>query len=332
MVHPDFSSVWKAGIAVVSAALDAKHSRARNPRQLAPGITRRASLQTFYTVKLLVDRDRVGDAYRAYAYFRWVDDRLDGGALTPAGRAAFVERQGKLVERAYRGDFSRAVCDEERMLIDLVRGDRTPDSGLQSYIRHMMAVMAFDAERRGRLISEIELANYTRWLAVAVTDALHYFIGHGCHAPRSTDRWHAAAGAHVTHMLRDTLDDIPAGYVNVPREVIEAGRFDPADVASAPYRDWVAGRVALARGYFRAGRAYLRRVENPRCRLAGYAYMARFEGVLDAIERDGYVLQADYADTKTLPAVLGRYGAVAREALAPCPCVMVHRRVSPVGG
>jgi hypothetical protein len=322
---------------VVSAALDANRSRARNPRQLAPGITRWASLQTFYTVKLLVDRGRVDDAYRAYAYFRWVDDRLDGGALTPAGRTAFVERQGKLVERCYhggfhRGDFHRAVCDEERMLIDLVRGDRTPDSGLQSYIRHMMAVMAFDAERRGRLITEIELANYTRWLAVAVTDALHYFIGHNCRAPRTSDRWHAAAGAHVTHMLRDTLDDIPAGYVNVPREVVEAGRFDPSDVASAPYRDWVADRVALARGYFRAGRAYLQRVENPRCRLAGYAYMARFEGVLDAIERDGYVLRADYADTKTPLAVLGRYGAVAREALAPCPCAMVHRRVSPVGG
>jgi hypothetical protein len=318
---------------VVSAALDVNQSRARNPRQLAPAITRRASQQTYLTVKLLVDRGRADDAYRAYAYFRWVDDQLDGSALTPAGRAAFVERQGKLVERCYhggfhRGDFPHAVCAEERMLIDLVRGDRAPDSGLQSYIRHMMAVMAFDAERRGRLISEIELANYTRWLAVAVTDALHYFIGGDCRAPRTSDRWHAAAGAHVTHMLRDTLDDIPAGYVNVPREVVEAGGFDPADVASAPYRDWVAGRVALARAYFRDGRAYLRRVENPRCRLAGYAYMARFEGVLDAIQRDGYILRADYADTKTPLAVLGRYGAVVGEAFAPRPRVMVHRRVS----
>ncbi len=273
-------------------------------QQLAPSITWTASKQTYYTVRFLVDRGRVADAYRAYAYFRWVDDQIDEGGLSASERAAFIERQRELVECCYRGDWPQHPLDEERLLADLVRSDREPNSGLQAYIRHMMAVMAFDAERRGRLISEAELGDYTHWLAVAVTEALHYFIGHCCNSPRDEMRYLAATGAHVTHMLRDMLEDIEAGYVNVPREVIEAIGARPYDAQNPACRAWVMRRVGLARDCFQAGRTYLDRVKNVRCRLAGYAYIARFESVLDAIERDGYRLRAAYPECKALRAGL----------------------------
>jgi hypothetical protein len=35
-------------------------------------ITKTASKQTYYIIRALVDRTRRLDAYRAYAYFRWV--------------------------------------------------------------------------------------------------------------------------------------------------------------------------------------------------------------------------------------------------------------------
>jgi len=46
----------------------------RSDRALAATITRTASKQTYYTIRFLVDAGLVEDAYRAYAYFRWVDD------------------------------------------------------------------------------------------------------------------------------------------------------------------------------------------------------------------------------------------------------------------
>jgi phytoene/squalene synthetase len=55
---------------------------------LAADITRSASKQTYYTIKLFVDRDLVEDAYRAYAYFRWVDDVLDEHAGAQAEKIA----------------------------------------------------------------------------------------------------------------------------------------------------------------------------------------------------------------------------------------------------
>ncbi len=270
----------------------------QNMKKLGASITRAASLQTYATVRFLVDRQRVSDAYMAYAYFRWVDDWLDEPARQKPERLDFAGRQLALIEDCYRGRPVHAGAAEENMLIGLIRKDQDESSGLQSYIRNMMAVMAFDAERRGRLISQDELDRYERALSMAVTEALHYFIGHGSFSPHGPARYLAAEAAHITHMLRDTVEDNELGYFNIPREYIKANGISQFDVDAGAYRTWVASRVALAREYFEQGRAYLAQVENVRCRLAGYAYMARFETVLESIERDGYLLRPDYHEAK----------------------------------
>jgi phytoene/squalene synthetase len=196
------------------------------------------------------------------------------------------------------------------MLVELIRSDTEKNSGLQTYLRNMMAVMAFDAERRGRLIAQNELNEYTRLLASAVTEAMHHFIGHGCYSPQNEMRYLAVTAAHITHMLRDTLDDIQSGYFNIPREVLDAHHISPQAVQNDAYRAWVRSRVQLARTYFKAGREYLNQVENPRCRLAGFAYTARFECVLDSIEREDYLLRAAYPERKGLSALVRVSGSI----------------------
>jgi phytoene/squalene synthetase len=154
------------------------------------------------------------------------------------------------------------------------------------------------------------LNEYSRWLASAVTEAMHYFIGHCCTSPHNETRYLAVTAAHITHMLRDTFDDIQAGYFNIPREVLEANHITPQDVHSEAYRAWVRSRVQLARSYFKTGREYLNQVESLRCRLAGFAYTARFEGVLGSIEREGYLLRPAYPERKGLGAIVRATGLV----------------------
>ncbi|HNT23285.1 MAG TPA: squalene/phytoene synthase family protein [Anaerolineales bacterium] len=258
---------------------------------LAARITRQASRQTYATVRWLVDRDRVGDAYRAYAYFRWVDDWLDGEERPAEERLAFVHRQQRLAEGAALGELTQ----EEAMLAALLAGQRQGEkSGLGIYIHNMMRVMAFDAQRRGVVVSRRELEDYTYWLASAVTEAMHYFIGHNCRSPKGTWRYRAVKGAHIVHMLRDAVDDAQAGYYNIPREVLEAGGFGPEEVDCAGYREWVRGRVAEARDCFSDGRKALSQAGSARCRVAGFAYLHRFEGLLGQIEAGGYRLRAAY--------------------------------------
>jgi phytoene/squalene synthetase len=273
--------------------------------ELAARITGAASKQAYYTIRYLVDRERRLAAYRAYGYFRWVDDWLDRPDSERGERLGFVCRQQAIAESAYHTADDREFkacndwCDlvaEEHLLVDLVHSEDDFATGLHSYISNMMAVMAFDADRRDRLVTERELEQYTYHLSVAVTDALHYFIGHDYSPPESEDRYFPAIAAHITHMLRDTFEDIKLGYFNVPCELLTSAGLDPRAIESKPYREWVKGRVQLARSYFKEGSGYLDRVKSARCRLAGYAYMARFAGVLDTIEREEYHVRPAYPE------------------------------------
>jgi phytoene/squalene synthetase len=275
---------------------------------LASAITRTASRQTYYTIRFLVDHPQVEDAYRAYAYFRWVDDILD--AETPSGaapsdaerfeRSLFLGRQKGLLDQCLRGEVPKDADPHEMMLVELVRHANLADGSLEAYLRYMMLVMDFDVRRRGRLVSQAELDEYTRWLATAVTEAIRHFIGNGAAPVEDETRYLAASGAHILHMLRDTYADLRAGCVNVPRELLEAHLIEPKDVHSDAYRAWVQGRVQLARASIDAGVTYYMRVRNPRHRLAGLAYIARFEWLIGTLEREGFRLRPEYPEARSL--------------------------------
>jgi squalene/phytoene synthase len=279
---------------------------------LASRLTKGASKQTYYTIRYLVDRPRMEDAYRAYAYFRWVDDTLDADlpSSADAREAArgeclrFLERQQSLLDQCLRGIAPQDTNAHEAMLVELVRHAGPADAGLEAYLRHMMRVMDFDVRRRDHLIFQADLDGYTRSLSVAVTEAMHYFIGNGAAAPRDDTRYLAVSGAHVVHMLRDTYADLQAGYFNVPRELLDANSIGPEGVQTRAYRAWVAGRCQLARRHFEGARDYFARVQNRRHRLAGLAYMARFEWLIETIEREGYRLRPDYAERTSFAAAL----------------------------
>lgn len=271
---------------------------------LAAAITQAASKQSYYTIRFFADRERVANAYRAYGYLRWVDDVLDTEMGDPSEKIDFVNRQKCLLETCYRGTRPNVRCAQEGMLIDLIASDTEENSGLQIYLRSMMDVMMFDARRRGQIISQQELREYSRNLATGVTEALYYFIGHNEPVPCLETRYLAVTAAHITHMLRDAYEDTRMGYFNIPGEYLQTAGILPDDVNSEPYREWVCARVQLARRYFALGRESFTQLKNWRRRLAGYAYTARFEWMLDVIERENYCLRCEYPERRRLRAGL----------------------------
>jgi phytoene/squalene synthetase len=280
---------------------------------LARSITRASSKQSYLTARLLADNDLVDDCCRAYGYFRWVDDVVDGVTpvdASPSGdgashlrdkRITFVRRQRELIDRLYRGERPGDLTPQEAIIADLVGHDRGVDSGLQSFIRNFLAIIEFDAHRRGRLVSQAELVWYSNRLGKAVTDAIQYFIGNGHPYPTADNHYLAATAAHITHMLRDMVEDAAQGYINIPGEYLEEHDINPLDVDSPAFRAWVRERVLQARRYFCEGKSYIDGLGVLRCKIAAYWYCARFEGLLDTIERDGYVLRAEYGKRRTLP-------------------------------
>jgi phytoene/squalene synthetase len=266
---------------------------------LARAITWSSSKQSYLTAVLLADRDLVDDCLRAYAYFRWADDRIDLGSASDEDRNRFLRRQKALVERCYRRERPDDLAPEEEMLADLIAHDRGNADGLQSFIRNFMWVLEFDALRRGRPVRAQELDAYSAHLAKAVMDGFQYFIGNSHRYPKTPDRTLAVLGAHATHMLRDMREDLAAGYVNLPAENLPDGGLRADDLDGELLRAWVGGEVARARSLLRDGRRYIDSLDVLRCKLAGVWYCARFARVLDLIERDGYRLRADYPERKS---------------------------------
>lgn len=287
----------------------------------AARVTRRASMQSYLTIRALADHAYRRDAFALYAYFRWLDDEVDEGLRTTADRVALVGRERRLLEAAAADGPSPwgSARVQERLLVGLLRcpdgSPRVDAAGAGMALASMLDVMAFDAARRGRSVTAAELDGYTQTLAVAVTEALHHCIGHDTGSPHDASRYLAVRGAHVAHMLRDLRRDVADGYLNVPAEALAAG-VSPHEPDSPAFRAWVRERVDLARACFGAGRAYLARLDNARCRLAGHAYVARFEWVLDAIESEGYLLRERYPERSSLSGGLAIGSAAFRSAAA----------------
>ena len=267
---------------------------------LARSITWDASKQTYYTARLMADKGLVDDCYRAYAYFRWVDDVVDVSSQSSDERISFIRRQRGLIDRLYRNERPDDLTPEEEIVADLIQHDKIENSGLRSFIYNFLAVIDFDAHRKGRLISQQELTWYSSCLGRAVTDCVLYFVGNGHPYPDTAHRFLGPTGAHIAHMLRDMLADTADGFINIPLEYLEAHGISPQDVDSSPYRAWVRERVEQARRYFREGKRFFDGLDLLRRKIVGYWYCARFEGLLNAIERDGYVLRAVYDERRKL--------------------------------
>ena len=299
---------------------------------LAEIITRNASKQSYLTIKTLVPQERRGDAFRAYAYYRWVDDLLDGEELNRAQRIEFLASQRQLLSDCLGDHPPRDLCAEEWLLVDLTEGHLKGDPGLEIYLQDMMDVMAFDVMRRGRRIDSNQLSWYSRRLATAVTEAVYTFIGDQCRVPRVVERYVAADAAHIVHMLRDMHEDLEAGYINIPTDVIPGERVDPMVLEQECVKTWVHERVELARRYFEGGDEYLKSIQNPHCRMAGAWYATRFTGVLEAIERENYLLRRDYSDCKNNRLMLRMLwgGMKAAFPIHPTPEISLQSTLAPV--
>jgi phytoene/squalene synthetase len=275
-------------------------SNRKDTAACARNITWEGSKQTYFTARLMVDKELVDDFFRAYAYFRWMDDIIDNSNQPEDERSSFIKRQRELIDRLYDNQKPEDLLPQEEILADLIRNDRGENSGLQSFIRNMFAMIEFDAYRKGQLINTGQLDWYLGTLSKSVTDGLLYFIGNHQAYPETDDRYLAATAAHIVHLLRDMSQDIADGFINIPSEFLDQCDLSPKDMENPQYRAWVQKRVELAREYFREGKSFLDKLDVLRCKIVGYWYCARFEGVLDTIERDGYVLRAEYHERQKI--------------------------------
>jgi phytoene/squalene synthetase len=271
---------------------------------LAKTITWAGSKQTYIIGQLMVDKSLKKDFFLAYAYFRWIDDVIDISSESQEERITFIKRQRDLIDQLYKNKKLEDLTPEEKIIAKLISHDKTENSGLKSFILNMFAVIEFDVYRKNRNISQKELTWYLDTLGKSVIDGLLYFIGNDHNYPNTKNKYHAVIGAHITHLLRDMLQDIDNGFINIPNEYLKTHDISPEDINKNRFKAWVESRVKTARNYFLEGKRYLDSLGVLRSKLVGYWYIARFEGVLNIIEQDKYKLRYDYNEHRKPATIL----------------------------
>lgn len=262
--------------------------------KLAGSITKNSSLQTFYTIKLLVDKPLVNDAFKAYAYFRWIDDQVDKYLPNCIECKNFIKRQKKIIKNAYSHIEQSNLKPEEKIITELIKSDDKQKSKLNSYITNLFSIIEFDNYRKGRFINQKELIWYSDNLGKAVTDCIQYFIGNNTYYPDLKYRYSAAIAAHIIHMLRDYSEDQKENYLNAPEKYIEKINKYPENNQNIPSKTWIKNRIKLARKNFELGKMYIDQVPVLRYKIATRLYCARFELLMETIEKDNYILRPVY--------------------------------------
>jgi phytoene/squalene synthetase len=269
---------------------------------LAEKITRQNSWQTYLTIKWLVDPPLKEAAFRTYAYFRWLDDEIDLECDTKEKRSDLIKRQRKIVEtdQLKENDLIK-LKPEEKLLAEILVGNRRKDAKFISYVQNFIAIIEFDAKRRNKLVSATELAWYSHTLSKAVTDGIAYFIDCNSTQTDSADRYRAGIGTHLAHMLRDYCQDIENGYINIPKEYLDTHKLMPSDIDNPLFRLWVKDMVRRARMDLARGRKYIAtNVPGFRSKIAAYWYCCHYDGILDQIERDEFRLRVSYPNINKL--------------------------------
>jgi phytoene/squalene synthetase len=272
---------------------------------LAKRITKSSSIQTYLTILLFADGNLAKDCFKAYAYFRWLDDQVDINLESKSKRLVFIKRQKRIISDLYQGKRIFKLSPEERIIEQLIKADTTENSKLKSFIINFFKIIEFDSERKDRFVTQKELDWYSQTLGIAVTDCLEYFIDHDKQYEESKNKYKAATAAHIIHMLRDLIKDVACGYINLPKEYLNKNQLKPDDINKPAFKRLIKKRVALARAYLKSGKQYLAGLKVLRRKIAGYWYCFRFERILSKIEEDEYRLKENYSRGRDLKNLSG---------------------------
>ena len=258
--------------------------------RLARSMVCQSNPTVFNLSRLLCDRRSFPYFLLGYAYFRWLDDRIDAPGALGEDIRAIAANQKALLIALYNGRDTNAAprIAAEEMLAQMVRYDCMNGCRLRSFVMDMFGALEFDASRRYQVRSQRKLDAYSHALGRSYTDVLQAFAGMG--GVGGTDSLAGVAGyaAHQVHILRDLYVDLSLGYCNISSEDLTRYQWTVQSLPHDDLRPWVDATARKAQAAFKRGLQGIALIRSPRCRLLGYATSAHYMIVLERLALNGY--------------------------------------------
>lgn len=228
-----------------------------------------------------------------YAYLRVVDDTVDDSSRTKADRIAYLDRQIRLIHDCYMG-VAASKSRESEFLSRLIQFDRAHGARFRASLDGMLAAIRLDGARDGnpitysRLMSQYRLESESYLRAIAAASELDVT------ASVPPPGHEAALGAKLAHVLRDLLEDVKNGRLNLSLEEIASHRLSVHDFrareSSAAVREWVANRARLGMLLLREGLASSAAAKSTRYSMMVAILATKYQVYLHRVKLRGFRL------------------------------------------
>jgi phytoene/squalene synthetase len=262
----------------------------------AKRITRKHNIFMFCLGRILLSLKYFPLFCLCYAYFRWLDDKVDSSNISEPEISHLINRQKRIIDSIILGSQEQIddLCASEQMLA-LLLIDKQNSRNLKKSVLEMLSAIEFDAERRHKVINKDALENYSRKVGGAFAEFLVNCISPSLvHVNPIDDIRVAAYSAHRIHVLRDFYDDLKRGYINISKEELRKLGTQVDSLQEIDLRPWVRDRVQISSQEFQKSLPTISCIKNTKCRILGLFTSARYLVILEKIKFDGYILQKEY--------------------------------------
>lgn len=259
--------------------------------------TKASNPTAYFLVRLFGEKDWRDHSFLIYAYFRWVDDIIDCPRTSYEEKKRSMERQGKLLRNLYDGlAYQGNYILEEQFAHYSVAFDREMGFALKDDILGMFSVLMRDLERNGAPTPAKEMDEFIYVESKAFINMIRFFCGE-TGGYDGADKYDEGVGCKLVHLLRDFIEDLDQGYVNISQDDMERYRINLDNINDDNFQAWVRDQVELAREHFRKGKHNLSNSKRLRYKIASYLYCAKYEDILAITEKDNYRLRSEYKRT-----------------------------------
>ena len=189
---------------------------------LAENIAKTKSPKANFILNHSVDKSKREYLNLCFAYLRWVDDFIDDPKTGVSKKEIFIERQKYLFGKYVKKEFVEYNTSEEAFLFYFLKyaAENRFDFIIDA-VESMIDSITMDVERlkQDGIFSAKELETYVNKQSKALYDIIiFFFIPNQYNEIKHIHQGRFQAKAFI---MRDLIEDIDAGFINISREDIQ---------------------------------------------------------------------------------------------------------------
>lgn len=245
---------------------------------------------TFWYSFSFFSRSRRNTLFRAYEYFRWVDDYIDDKKTLTKDAKRLLSREIRLISTLYSHKPITPTYIFEEYISSVISEDYENRNGMQEIINGFFCALSWDVRRRNRIPTAKELTSYSQYLGCSYSQGITYGLNYHPTDSRFLEvSNNCGVAAHITHMLRDFFIDLEIGYINISKEDIEKYHINLSSnrqdlkMALSP---WCKDQFLKTQNLFNQGLNSINKLPGFRARFAFRLISIRYLLILKKVKRD----------------------------------------------